>query len=104
MSNDEINRKVAEIEGWHFIKEKRMPERLWKWERTNPYDRRVGPPPYATDWQWCGPLVEKYRLCVDAACSDEVVIAFTRGVADCVKDKTPQRAICLAVISAQEGE
>lgn len=98
MTDDEINRKVAGIEGWEVFDAECLRNKhdgaFFMWPVI----------PYATDWAWCGPLVEKYRLCVDAACSDEVIIAFARGDSDAAQAYTPQRAICLAVISAHEGK
>lgn len=72
----------------------------------------MGPPPYATDWQWCGPLIRAYNVQVSGGAQ----AATDRGEWDayCLKwnhghwcpmpepdssERTPQRAICRAVIA-----
>lgn len=93
MTDEEINRRVAEIEGWYSISKTTWAERDGKGVRKN------GPPLYATDWQWCGPLVERNKIKVwfdgdDWAAQIEEFNALEWA-------DTPQRAICLAVVSAQ---
>ena len=76
MTDEELNRRVAEIEGWSL-------EDSGEWRlQQGPLQELwfAMPPPYATDWAWCGPLIEKYRVSLT------------------------QRAICLAVIAAHEGK
>ena len=88
MTDDEINRRVAEIEGW--VKDGNG----W----TLPRDRHIAyVPSYATDWEWCGPLVEKYRIWLESRSNWWCALNYGDGwyTAD-----TPQRAICLAVIAA----
>jgi len=107
MTNEEINLKIAAILGWVFI----PPEMGHYGKMTYPKWRHPGggeyvsenPPPYATDWQWCGPLVEKHVSGIEARFLDGV--GASEWAVDCsgyeaVSD-TPQRAICLAVIAAQ---
>ena len=119
MADDEINRKVAEIEGWKY--QTHSPDWSMWWCKTVEdgngwYTRPEAPDrwlcaacygecpaPYVTDWTWCGPLVEKYKIKVFF---DETSwCAVTDADAHSVQwDFTPQRAICLAVIAANEGK
>ena len=112
MTNEEINLKIAAILGWVFI----PPEKGHFGKMTYPKWRHPGggeyvsesPPPYATDWQWCGPLVEKYRLTVDAMHeaddpedTENWMVSWGHKLGHFRTALTPQRAICLAVIAAQ---
>ena len=99
MNNAEINLQIAGILGWVFV----PPEKGHYGKMTYPKWRHPGggayvsetPPPYATDWTWCGPLIAKYSLSV--ICAD----GWTAANAHVGKSsETPQRAICLAVIAA----
>ena len=103
MTNEEINLKVATLLGWVFI----PPEMGHFGKMTYPKWRHPGggeyvsesPPRYATDWQWCGPLVERNKIKVwfdgdDWAAQIEEFNALEWA-------DTPQRAICLAVVAAQ---
>jgi len=110
MTEDEINRKVAEIEGARTISAYRAVVRKHatdggKHRRTLDWEQVDAPPPYATDWAWCGPLVEKYTMAVDLAVrwmADTPGWLAVQGD-DCFEDATPadtpQQAICLAVIA-----
>ena len=98
MKSDEINRRVAEIEGWKLMGFGGHEPRWWP-PGTHPAQNLFSlpktPPPYATDWTWCGPLIAKYSLSV--ICAD----GWTAANAHVGKSsETPQRAICLAVIAA----
>lgn len=113
MTNEEINLKLAGILGWVFI----PPEMGRFGKMTYPKWRHPGgheyvsesPPPYATDWQWCGPLIEKYSVAVVPAIKESgehigfVAYEFKHVIAHfCPNvESSPQRAICLAVIAAQ---
>lgn len=111
MTNDEINHRVAEIEGWRFIKSESARLAKWAWPGCPPQmNMRAlddNPPQFATDWRWCGPLIEKYNLnlecwvelddpptVVENWCAgwDSKPGHFRTG-------QTPQMAICLAVIA-----
>jgi len=106
MTDDEINRRVAEQEGWTLF------DGIWAHADHCPraYDHT---PPYTTDWAWCGPLIEKYELdvmenlhgggeptaegnwpCWYVDASDGVL----------AYDQDVKRAICLAVIAAHEDK
>jgi hypothetical protein len=102
MTDDEINRKVAEIEGWEQVGN-REAGRRWMPPGTPPefnifalYDC---PPPYTTDWTWCGPLIEKYLVCMTHRGERWYTDTYDGPDAN---DDTPQRAICLAVIAAHD--
>lgn len=104
MTDEEINKRVAEIEKWTY----RQKEWGLLWSHHEHVLPDAGPPPYATDWAWCGPLVEKYDLDVYRmrgrkgkpwVCMRHDVEFLPEYHAD-----TPQRAICLAVIAAHEGK
>lgn len=75
-----------------------------KWRHKNGHEYvSEAAPPYATDWAWCGPLLDKYRISLDWA-PDKVGDGgswdfMTNGAEGCAD--TPQRAICLAVIAAK---
>lgn len=109
MTNEEINLKMAEIEGWGFTDGGRTAYG-WHWARCvdTPTGKTMerfhgeNPPPYATDWQWCGPLVEKYRVHIEPISGGmwEATLETTLPGYGEIAD-TPQRAICLAVIAAQ---
>lgn len=100
MDDNEINARVAGIEGWKY-----RTDGQW-WQRPGKsagHDFYVSflPPPYATDWAWVGPLILKYRILLKGH--------ETWWYADCFGAReqeadTPQRAICLAVIAAHEGK
>ena len=105
MTDDEINRRVAEIKGYRSQYE--TGEFRWVREINDPiwYPSSHGfdlgsdaPPPYATDWQWCGPLVEKYKVEMVRNVPVDLWAAFVHS--DSGRDSSPQRAICLAVIAA----
>ena len=55
MTDDEINRAVAKIEGWWFDGV------CWKSASHAPFTLDSAPP-YTTDWVWCGPLLERYEI------------------------------------------
>lgn len=105
MTDEEISRRVAEIEGWRT---KPTPAARVEWIDADGCNWGLNTPPYATNWAWCGPLVEKYwiRLSDDndhpeRPWAARVMKAFMAR--DALAD-TPQRAICLAVIAAHEGK
>ena len=91
MTDDDINRKVAEIEGWYQADS-------GEWFTESIWESTV--PPYATDWAWCGPLLLKYELELRTPLQDEWWAAGSGFVSD--NEKTPQRAICMAVIASKE--
>lgn len=110
MTDDEINRKVAEIEGWNPNLSDH-PYACW-WFRGN--ERHSGgPPPYVTGWVWCGPLIGKYNIAVSNHAYGNAALLSPGPEGwvahSCPGDPallikaadTPQRAICLAVIAAQ---
>jgi hypothetical protein len=108
MTDDEINRKVAEIEGWQreeicttsgYLDEVR-------WHRSGlafypglngviPIDEA---PPFATDWAWCGPLIENHKISILPFCEKWGANPFAHVEGTQYAD-SPQRAICLAVIA-----
>lgn len=89
MTNDEINRKVAKIE-----------------ELENGCEEFGMPiPDYCSNWTWCGPLIEKYRIKIhlhDGCGGDWDANAKAGLYLHWTNEDTPQRAICLAVIASQE--
>lgn len=103
MTDDEINKRVAEIEGLEFNGH--------YWFRQGEQPEYFDPPPYATDWAWVGQLVEKYAidLLTDGK-AEWRAVSVRHPVTDKMRDvwgayeKTPHRAICLAVIAAHEGK
>ena len=105
MTNEEINLAIAAIQGFTYV----PPEKGRFGKMTYPKWRHSGgaeyvsetPPPYATDWQWCGPLVEKFD--VDLWRHVETN-AWTACIQNCKRNgisQTATAAICLAVIAAQ---
>ena len=98
MTDDEINARVAVIEGWH--RDDALD--VWYSPRNNPH---ITPWNYADDWLAVGPLIEKYtiELVTD---EDEWVSLYPAKYQwrRAQNATTPQRAICLAVIAiAGEG-
>jgi hypothetical protein len=81
----DIDRKVAEVEGWT--------------------DMRLVPR-YSTDWQWCGPLIEKYKITIVAWTREHnewnAVMTDANGTVESARGATPELAICLAVIAAHK--
>lgn len=101
MSDEEINKRVAEIEGWRLF------DGVWAHADHCPFTY-PHPPHYATDWAWCGPLIEKYCSEIEELWpfSDErrrwraeVIIPHKQATAEA---DSPQRAICLALIAAHK--
>lgn len=110
MTDDEINRRVAEIEGWVqdsiegrgnvWIRPPSPPFTL-----SSDLEARSSPPPYATDWQWVGPLVPKHKIDIIWCSSGRPMALFGPSETRVSRtDDTPQRAICLAVIAAHSKE
>ena len=114
MNNDEINRKLAGLQGFVFAPAEmghygKMTYAKWRHASGREYVSE-SPPPYATDWQWCGPLVELH--CIETYyCGPKKWEAFFRTeggsrphvpYSDSHYAETPQRAICLAVITTHE--
>lgn len=115
MTDDEINRKVAEIEGWKYQTHSpdwsiwwckfvddgngwyTRPEEPDRWRCAACYGEY--PAPYATDWTWCGPLVEKYLVCMTHRGERWYACVYDGPDAN---DGDPKRAICLAVIAAHD--
>jgi hypothetical protein len=97
MTDDEINRKVAEIEGWVLF------DGIWAHAEHCPrsYDHC---PPYATDWAWCGPLIGEYTISLEAIFEDGAGTVGWEAYCDgsSQTSDSPQRAICLAVIAAHD--
>ena len=98
MTDDEINRRVAEIEGWYSIS-----KTTWM-ERAGRGVTKKGPPPYTTDWTWCGPLLKRdiIRLEWDTGKPSRRWMALAKRGVLVIGNKTPQIAICRAVIAAHE--
>lgn len=105
MTDEEINRKVAGIEGWRYRNDGQWWQRPGKSAGHDFYVSFL-PPPYATDWAWCGPLVEKYGVDVFENLDDAEPGLWAADATDGALGyaDTPQRAICLAVIAAHEGK
>lgn len=96
MTDEEINRRVAEIEGWTFS-EGYGYSHEWRFGG-HPQQE---PPDYATEWGWCGPLVPKHKIDIIWCSSGRPMALFgPSGARISRTDDTPQRAICLAVIAA----
>ncbi len=105
LTDDEINKRVADLQGWVFIPPDeghygKMTYPKWRHSQGAEYVSE-NPPAYATDWAWCGPLVEKCGLEVGIRRKTGAWSATTLGVWE--EADTPQRAICLAVIAAHAG-
>lgn len=112
MTEDEINLKIAAILGWAFVPAEeghygKMTYPKWRHPGGHEYVSET-PPPYTTDWTWCGPLVEKYGISLLTDGATEWRAVSTRRPNTQRKrdvwgtyESTPQRAICLAVIAAQ---
>ncbi len=116
MTDEEINRKVAGIEGWRYRNDGQWWQRATKGRASDFYVSFL-PPPYATDWAWCGPLVEKYHVNLyGGPAPGRRAACFLKELYDeddpfdgkpwkyGEETDTPQRAICLAVIAAHEGK
>lgn len=91
MSDDEINARVAVLEGWSLVE-----GRYWM-RGADQISGDMPPFQYATDWQWCGPLIVKYGLHLYPPCDEEAGWLVECGD-EFTEAGTPQRAICLAVI------
>ncbi len=109
MTDDEINKRVAEIEGWVYSEDAK------KWTHVaseGPIGAWIDcPPPYATDWTWCGPLVPKYKITLayigepdDPSGAFQWQAEWGHKLGSFRQAGTPQRAICLAVMAAHEGK
>jgi len=105
-TNDELNRRVAEIEGWTFgaVFWHHPDEQIQE-----AWMLRASPPPYATDWTWCGKLIDKYgiqdlyqpqRPTLEEAILFKYRASIKIGVYG--EADTPQRAICLSVIASED--
>ena len=107
MTDEEINKRVAEIDGWATDP---SPTGRFVWmkhpEHGIPPGRHSGndvAPPYATDWTWCGPLLTKLLSKGNWGLEywhggEYVRLNYEKETTS--KADTPQRAICLAVIAA----
>lgn len=98
MTDDELNAAVARIEGYTPQEHPGFPAGHYYWmhpERPGEID----PPPYATDWQWCGPLMERHEV-VTSKYQGAWLASSQRVRAS--EDASLCRAICLAVIAAHE--
>lgn len=109
MTDAELNRAVAEIEGWKFLMSEGGGYAKWSPPGTHPavnvYSLPDNPPPYATDWQWCGPLLTKLLSTGSWGLEywhggEYMMLNYEKETTS--KADTPQRAICLAVIAAKE--
>ncbi len=105
--NQDINRQVAEIEGWRQVGN-REAGRRWMPPGTPPEFNIAAlpffPPPYVTDWAWCGPLIEKYGIDLHWQPDDENGdrwMAYSFGINGMLAE-TPQIAICVAVMAANQ--
>ena len=108
MTNEEINRRVADIEGMQPWDSKNAVNKytLMRTDKAgHPVDFHFidEAPPYATDWAWCGPLVEKHKISILPFCEKWGANPFFY-VAETQYADTPQRAICLAIIAAHEDK
>lgn len=113
MTNDEINRRVAEIEGWAGALLDDFPSNgtaacnAWEWNLPGKDGRRYvqdRPPPYTTDWAWCGPLLKRDIILLkwDTAKPSRQWMAMAKHGVLVIGNDTPHRAICLAVIAAYD--
>lgn len=100
MTDDELNRCIAEIEGYEF-------DPRWGQYVQHSYDENgeidggfIPPPGAWTDsWFYCGPLIEKYRLTIEEDGSDWCVMKYDMHcVAITIWNKDLKTAICLAVL------
>jgi hypothetical protein len=107
MTNEEINLAVAAIQGFTYVPPEKghfgkMTYPKWRHSSGAEYVSET-PPPFATDWQWCGPLIEKHTISFEAIFidgpGDTGWETYCNGKS--ITCDTPQRAICLAVIAAQ---
>lgn len=101
ITDDEINLRISAIEN--------------NWQGEYPYAGTIQEsvdfnPAYATDWAWCGPLVEKYEIRLEPHNADGMDApewwAWPRRPLNrnpWAVQETPQRAICLAVIVLHEA-
>ena len=109
LTNDEIDRQVALIEGWMEIDGVLIPP-----VAALPNEPPIhGAPRFSREWHWCGPLVESYFISlyrgvdprlpngdVDGWVANAGGLWFdTDGVAPWVAwDEDPKRAACLSLI------
>lgn len=105
MTDLEINLKIDEIvcRGRPGMVTERSNIEWWSNNLSTAARRVLGkaPPPYATDWTFCGPLVGKYNVDVVIKPGTQVWGACLEG--EWIEADTPQRAICLAVIAAHKA-
>ena len=71
----EIDAAVARIEGCHYD------AKINRWVGCDGTWLADGdaPPPYSTDWAWCGPLIEKYDIHVRPIIDEPKTGNFIRG-------------------------
>lgn len=102
MTDEELSAKVAEIEGWKWDKD----WRAWvsSQKPVPSFWMQDAPPPYATDWTWCGPLLKRdiIRLEWDTSKPSRQWMALAKHGVLVIYNETPQIAICRAVIAAHE--
>jgi hypothetical protein len=97
MTNEELDKAVAELQGW-----KKEPDgRLWRSPDKHIYSGLPYRP--STIWKQAGELVEKYKVELFNHIEDGSWSAYARGqtVGEGGRADTPQRAICLAVLELE---
>ena len=99
MTNEEILKRLAEIEGARLMNAGSRLQRYWKYDKYGE-DRPWNP---LERWEDCGPLVEKYSLMILAPINRDAWCVFPVFGGHPVRDEDLKRAICLAVIEANGG-
>jgi hypothetical protein len=92
MTNEELDRKVAEDQGWWNA------DGMWMSNDDEAITTTYSP---STNWQQAGELMEKYKIDLHyepMADGKNWHAAFCGNIAE-VWAETPQRAICLAVLA-----
>jgi hypothetical protein len=98
MTNEELDKAVAELQGW-----KKEPDgRLWRSPDKHIYSGLPYRP--STIWKQAGELLEKYNIQLDPPNFGSTEwSAAAQDIEEWSYADTPQRAICLAVL-ALKGE
>lgn len=101
LSDDDIDREVALIEGWIEIDGRLIPSLS-----ALPHEPPLhGAPRFSREWHWCGPLLEKIQASVFVGANFTNVTVHPGKGCQAVDlcDRDTKRAICLAYIAANTG-
>ena len=93
MTNDELNFKVAEAQGWWNA------DGMWMSKDDKSITTTYTP---STNWEQAGELLEKYHIELEWNGSKWIASTYSPEIEGQSISSTPQRAICLAVLEAEK--